>query len=144
MSYRYDIYLLDDGILPLSLPLPLSLSIGLGIVNWKHILDISDPVHPAQFVQNIWIESYDPTIEDSYRKQVEVDVSYEDYWFWKLVLYLLFVLVHFGSLLFFFFLLGPTMYPGDVCFRTYPSCAASMNSVIVKKKGGQIADCRFL
>ncbi|XMA15972.1 hypothetical protein WAI453_008763 [Rhynchosporium graminicola] len=27
----------------------------------------------AQFVQNVWIESYDPTIEDSYRKQVEVD-----------------------------------------------------------------------
>lgn len=27
----------------------------------------------AQFVQNIWIESYDPTIEDSYRKQMEVD-----------------------------------------------------------------------
>lgn len=29
----------------------------------------------AQFVQNVWIESYDPTIEDSYRKQMEVDVS---------------------------------------------------------------------
>lgn len=29
----------------------------------------------AQFVQNIWIESYDPTIEDSYRKVIEVDVS---------------------------------------------------------------------
>jgi GTPase SAR1 family protein len=28
----------------------------------------------AQFVQNVWIESYDPTIEDSYRKQMEVDV----------------------------------------------------------------------
>ena len=28
----------------------------------------------AQFVQNVWIESYDPTIEDSYRKQIEVDV----------------------------------------------------------------------
>ncbi|KAF8543208.1 P-loop containing nucleoside triphosphate hydrolase protein [Trichophaea hybrida] len=27
----------------------------------------------AQFVQNVWIESYDPTIEDSYRKVVEVD-----------------------------------------------------------------------
>ncbi|KAE8442618.1 Ras- protein rsr1 [Mollisiaceae sp. DMI_Dod_QoI] len=26
-----------------------------------------------QFVQNVWIESYDPTIEDSYRKQIEVD-----------------------------------------------------------------------
>lgn len=23
----------------------------------------------------MWIESYDPTIEDSYRKQIEVDVS---------------------------------------------------------------------
>jgi hypothetical protein len=29
----------------------------------------------AQFVQNVWIESYDPTIEDSYRKLIEVDVS---------------------------------------------------------------------
>ncbi|KAA8909773.1 P-loop containing nucleoside triphosphate hydrolase protein [Sphaerosporella brunnea] len=27
----------------------------------------------AQFVQNVWIESYDPTIEDSYRKVVDVD-----------------------------------------------------------------------
>lgn len=27
----------------------------------------------AQFVQNIWIESYDPTIEDSYRKVINVD-----------------------------------------------------------------------
>ncbi|KAI9732193.1 MAG: Ras- protein rsr1 [Cirrosporium novae-zelandiae] len=27
----------------------------------------------AQFVQNVWIESYDPTIEDSYRKMIEVD-----------------------------------------------------------------------
>lgn len=33
----------------------------------------------AQFVQNVWIESYDPTIEDSYRKQIEVDVSIECY-----------------------------------------------------------------
>jgi len=30
----------------------------------------------AQFVNNVWIESYDPTIEDSYRKQFEVDVGY--------------------------------------------------------------------
>lgn len=27
----------------------------------------------AQFVQNVWIESYDPTIEDSYRKVLDVD-----------------------------------------------------------------------
>eukprot|EP00026_Physarum_polycephalum_P018293 Phypoly_transcript_19828.p1 GENE.Phypoly_transcript_19828~~Phypoly_transcript_19828.p1 ORF type:complete len:175 (+),score=26.89 Phypoly_transcript_19828:93-617(+) len=27
----------------------------------------------VQFVQNLFIEKYDPTIEDSYRKQVEVD-----------------------------------------------------------------------
>ncbi|EAS31243.3 small GTP-binding protein [Coccidioides immitis RS] len=27
----------------------------------------------AQFVQNVWIENYDPTIEDSYRKHLEVD-----------------------------------------------------------------------
>ena len=32
------------------------------------------PSIAAQFVQNVWIESYDPTIEDSYRKVVEVDV----------------------------------------------------------------------
>lgn len=32
----------------------------------------------AQFVQNVWIESYDPTIEDSYRKQIEVDVSEDE------------------------------------------------------------------
>ena len=32
-------------------------------------------VPAAQFVQNVWIESYDPTIEDSYRKQIEVDVG---------------------------------------------------------------------
>lgn len=35
----------------------------------------------AQFVQNVWIESYDPTIEDSYRKQIEVDVSSGHFWF---------------------------------------------------------------
>jgi hypothetical protein len=29
----------------------------------------------AQFVHNEWIESYDPTIEDSYRKVIDVDVS---------------------------------------------------------------------
>jgi GTPase SAR1 family protein len=27
----------------------------------------------AQFCQNVWIESYDPTIEDSYRKTINVD-----------------------------------------------------------------------
>jgi Ras-related protein Rap-1B len=27
----------------------------------------------AQFVHNEWIESYDPTIEDSYRTQLQVD-----------------------------------------------------------------------
>ncbi|KAI5293030.1 Ras- protein rsr1 [Ascosphaera acerosa] len=32
----------------------------------------------AQFVQNVWIESYDPTIEDSYRKQINVDSSGRD------------------------------------------------------------------
>ena len=39
------------------------------------VLTPSDLGHLAQFVQNVWIESYDPTIEDSYRKQIEVDVS---------------------------------------------------------------------
>jgi GTPase SAR1 family protein len=28
----------------------------------------------VQFIQGIFVERYDPTIEDSYRKQVEVDV----------------------------------------------------------------------
>ena len=28
----------------------------------------------AQFVQGVFIESYDPTIEDSYRKAMNVDV----------------------------------------------------------------------
>lgn len=37
-------------------------------------LQKSDPP-TAQFVQNVWIESYDPTIEDSYRKVLDVDVS---------------------------------------------------------------------
>jgi Ras-related protein Rap-1B len=27
----------------------------------------------AQFVSNVWIESYDPTIEDSYRTHINVD-----------------------------------------------------------------------
>jgi Ras-related protein Rap-1B len=27
-------------------------------------------------VQNVWIESYDPTIEDSYRKAIDVDVGF--------------------------------------------------------------------
>jgi hypothetical protein len=30
-------------------------------------------VQTVQFVQGIFVEKYDPTIEDSYRKQVEVD-----------------------------------------------------------------------
>lgn len=29
--------------------------------------------HPVQFVQGVFIESYDPTIEDSYRKTCEID-----------------------------------------------------------------------
>ncbi|KAI4744207.1 hypothetical protein E4T50_05430 [Aureobasidium sp. EXF-12298] len=33
----------------------------------------SFPGGVAQFVQGIWIERYDPTIEDSYRKQCDVD-----------------------------------------------------------------------
>lgn len=41
----------------------------------QHATDGSLTYLIAQFVQNVWIESYDPTIEDSYRKQIEVDVS---------------------------------------------------------------------
>jgi uncharacterized protein (DUF2342 family) len=37
--------------------------------------ELTDVCHTAQFVHNEWIESYDPTIEDSYRTQVAVDVS---------------------------------------------------------------------
>ncbi|KAF4182927.1 hypothetical protein CNMCM8927_009031 [Aspergillus lentulus] len=37
------------------------------------INEVHDLTFAAQFVQNVWIESYDPTIEDSYRKQIEVD-----------------------------------------------------------------------
>jgi GTPase SAR1 family protein len=29
----------------------------------------------AQFVHNEWIESYDPTIEDTYRAHIQVDVG---------------------------------------------------------------------
>ncbi|OWF35308.1 Ras-related protein Rap-1b [Mizuhopecten yessoensis] len=35
--------------------------------------NISVLFQTVQFVQNIFVEKYDPTIEDSYRKQVEVD-----------------------------------------------------------------------
>uniref|UniRef100_A0A8C3SNI7 Small monomeric GTPase n=1 Tax=Chelydra serpentina TaxID=8475 RepID=A0A8C3SNI7_CHESE len=31
-----------------------------------------------QFVQGIFVEKYDPAIEDSYRKQVEVDSTFND------------------------------------------------------------------
>lgn len=43
--------------------------LNMSFVDWDTDID------SAQFVQNVWIESYDPTIEDSYRKQIEVDVS---------------------------------------------------------------------
>ena len=41
--------------------------------NRLHTEDIAN-AHEAQFVQNVWIEAYDPTIEDSYQKLVQVDV----------------------------------------------------------------------
>lgn len=61
----------------------------------------------AQFVQNVWIESYDPTIEDSYRKQIEVDVS---------VNLRLTAQVDFAN---FFPFAGTTMHSGDVCTLTH-------------------------
>lgn len=64
----------------------------------------------AQFVQNVWIESYDPTIEDSYRKQIEVDVRVcqspavsQPKWI----------------LLTFYLFAGTTMHSGDVCTLTH-------------------------
>ncbi len=36
-------------------------------------LTIFTVLQTVQFVQGIFVEKYDPTIEDSYRKQVEVD-----------------------------------------------------------------------
>lgn len=39
----------------------------------KTLWNFSKSCLTAQFVQNVWIESYDPTIEDSYRKQINVD-----------------------------------------------------------------------
>ena len=63
----------------------------------------------AQFVQNVWIESYDPTIEDSYRKQVEVDVRFNS---------CLPSETDFANFFFFFFE-GTTMHSGDVCIMTH-------------------------
>ena len=65
-------------------------------------------VAAAQFVQNIWIESYDPTIEDSYRKQVDIDVCRQCVFWIQLIdcLHLLTVCL---------LLLGSTMCLGDVC-----------------------------
>ncbi|TID23344.1 Ras GTPase [Venturia nashicola] len=40
--------------------------------SWK-VLPNGTENAEAQFVQNIWIESYDPTIEDTYHKTLEVD-----------------------------------------------------------------------
>ena len=60
----------------------------------------------AQFVQNVWIESYDPTIEDSYRKQIEVDVS-----FWPFRIFIRAKAVHPADIL---LLLGKAMYPRNV------------------------------
>jgi hypothetical protein len=47
----------------------------VGIYPHELSLVCNTEIGEAQFVQNIWIESYDPTIEDSYRKTLEVDVG---------------------------------------------------------------------
>ncbi|XP_053441500.1 ras-related protein Rap-1b isoform X1 [Nycticebus coucang] len=39
---------------------------------WNYFIETNKTV---QFVQGIFVEKYDPTIEDSYRKQVEVDAQ---------------------------------------------------------------------
>jgi hypothetical protein len=53
--------------------------VGKSCLTGTHLSDLHNDMiltlPTAQFVQNVWIESYDPTIEDSYRKQIEVDVS---------------------------------------------------------------------
>lgn len=49
--------------------------------------DYPPNVLTAQFVHNEWIESYDPTIEDSYRTQIQVDVgSLRDFYLSSLIL----------------------------------------------------------
>ena len=40
----------------------------------------------VQFVQNIFVEKYDPTIEDSYRKQVEVEGTQVSHEFQRVIL----------------------------------------------------------
>ncbi|KAH0515368.1 Ras-related protein Rap-1b [Microtus ochrogaster] len=49
-------------------------SVGLQRDPDKHRMTFSLPL-TVQFVQGIFVEKYDPTIEDSYRKQVEVDAQ---------------------------------------------------------------------
>ena len=49
-------------------------------MSWPRVFPIWRPdavahAGAAQFVHNEWIESYDPTIEDTYRTQLQVDVS---------------------------------------------------------------------
>ncbi|WAR25790.1 RAP1-like protein [Mya arenaria] len=41
--------------------------------NWSSQIIKAENEGTVQFVQGIFVEKYDPTIEDSYRKQVEVD-----------------------------------------------------------------------
>ena len=38
----------------------------------------------VQFVQNIFVERYDPTIEDSYRKQVNLEIKFDNLQLWSI------------------------------------------------------------
>ena len=79
---------------------------------------------PAQFVQNVWIESYDPTIEDSYRKQIEVDVRL--------------ILIHIRTseqLLIEIELTGKTMYPRNVQLTQPDSSEILYKANVIPKIG---------
>jgi len=76
----------------------------------------------VQFVQNIFVEKYDPTIEDSYRKQVEVEGTQVSHFLWVIFNsdLILFTLL---SCLFIFIL--------SVCWRSWTRLARSSSQQCV-------------